>query len=349
MWTFVNFFFGGSIGRRSFDHEVSFSADMTETGVKAGARSRAIASIDRLVGAFVDMGTAKFEGTSRRRRTIDDGQVALIKAAADYGVAKLGSSPEYAYALLQTHFEKMVKGQASLEAAVEEAKEDLIQGPQDYADTDKPISEEFYDRFETYASHATSDELRQRWGRVQASEIRTPGTFSNKVLRVVDELDAETALLFEEVCKSRVGSGLYKPGMRTLNFVERSRLTAAGLIVEHGALGQKISFLKIRFDNGVDYIIAGNVIMLAVPFEEFSRQEILDAKELFHIQNDYIGVPAYVLTDEGMALSSILPDNSKAAIDSYAEMIAAKVSSRKILLMTHVGGQITQCGFSIPA
>lgn len=330
-------------------NEVSFSADMTETGVKAGAKSRAIASIDRLVGAFVDMGTAKLEGSSRRHRAKVDGQVALIKAAADYGITKLGTSPEYASALLQTHFQKMVQGQVNIESVVEEAKEDLIQGSQDYADTDKPISEEFYDRFETYASHATSDELRQRWGRVLASEIRTPGTFSNKVLRVVDELDAETALLFEEVCKSRVGSGLYKPVMRKLTFVERSRLTAAGLIVEHGALGQKITFPKIRFDNGKDYIIAGKNIILAVPFEEFSRQEILDAKELFHIQGDDIGVPAYVLTDEGIALSSILPDNSDETIELYAEKIAEKVSGRMVLLMKTEGGRLTQYGISVPA
>jgi hypothetical protein len=54
-------------------------------------------------------------------------------------------------------------------------------------------------RFERFAEDASTDELRQRWGRVLSAEIRKPGTFSPKVLRIVDEIDQSTAAIFERV------------------------------------------------------------------------------------------------------------------------------------------------------
>jgi Protein of unknown function (DUF2806) len=53
------------------------------------------------------------------------------------------------------------------------------------------LSEEFMTRFETYAEGASTEDLRQRWGRILAREVKKPGTFSLKALRVIDELELQ--------------------------------------------------------------------------------------------------------------------------------------------------------------
>jgi hypothetical protein len=43
-------------------NEASVSAEITESGVKASAKSRTVSSLDRLIGSVVDTGTAFLEG-----------------------------------------------------------------------------------------------------------------------------------------------------------------------------------------------------------------------------------------------------------------------------------------------
>lgn len=67
----------------SDDHlsnEVSLSAELTERGVKAGAKSRTISSIDRLLGGVVDLVNVPLERSARKGRAKTDAEVAVIEA-----------------------------------------------------------------------------------------------------------------------------------------------------------------------------------------------------------------------------------------------------------------------------
>jgi len=146
------------------DKETSVSAEITDKGIKAGAKSRFVAAIDRLGGAVVDMANAHVEGHAERRRAKTEGEVDLIKAATRYGVEQLGADPALAERAFQKHFRKIVREQDNTDAVLREALEDLSANPPDEASSSNQaeLSEEFLDRLEDYSATASTNELRKR-------------------------------------------------------------------------------------------------------------------------------------------------------------------------------------------
>jgi hypothetical protein len=63
--------------------------------------------------------------------------------------------------------------------------------------TPPPLTEEFLERFERYAQEASTKKLRQKWRRALSSEIREPGRFSLRVLRIPLKHALKTVWLFD--------------------------------------------------------------------------------------------------------------------------------------------------------
>lgn len=312
------------------DRETSVSAEITETGIKAGAKSRFVAALDRFAGGVVDIANAHIEAPAQRRRAKTDGEVKLIEAAAQYGVEVLGADPAVAERAFQKHFRKIVREQENSEAVAHEAIADLSTNPPSEASSadTTPLSEDFLDGIEQYSASASTDELRKRWGRVLAAEVRQPGTFSTKVLRVVDELDGETALRFEEFARNRIGSTVPKVLTGTLNFVTRNSLVAAGLLVEPGINGQGHLFADETDSLGssIKFTQFSRQLGLAIPASTTAKTDTSDGAALSLLQSR-IAIPCHLLTDAGVAISSILEDHQYAALNTYAQHL---VDNRKV-------------------
>lgn len=331
----------------NLNNEISLSAELTETGVKAGATSRALASFDRLVGAIADIGSAHLEGYAERRRARTRGDVVLIDSIVEYGVEHLGASPDQAKRAFEKHFKKVLAQQENIEAVVGEAETDLLEGAQNYEDIDGQMSEAFFDRFETYSASANTQELRHRWGRVLAAEIRRPGTFSQKVLRVIDELEPETAQLFERVCQFRVGPALYKPLMKKMSFPDTVSLVSAGLLVEPGVSGQHTVFSTFSKADGKELLIGGGENLLFA----FSRDSLSsEAPREYIAKNEgQMGVPVLVLTDAGRAIATILPDSSESIVRQFASVLAQYIEGQKLMLLRPDGDRgLVACGYATP-
>lgn len=299
------------------DKETSISAEVTKAGVKAGAKSRLVAAIDRLGGAVVDLVVAHIEAPAERKRARTAGEVKLIETIAQYGVEQLGANPDEAERAFQRHFRKVLKEQENADGVMRAALEDLHENPPNEASSndETPISEEFLDRLEGYSATASSEDLRKRWGRVLAAEVRKPGTFSGKVMRVVDELDSETALIFEQIAKHRIGTILPKTMTGELSFDEQSSLVLSGLLVEPG-LGQIVSFRPYSTEGFWSF---GNVEVGLVTFPlavKVTRER--DETEPVFISADGPAFSCYVLTPEAKAICSIIEDRQFEALSEYA-------------------------------
>ncbi|NTH13563.1 DUF2806 domain-containing protein [Agrobacterium rhizogenes] len=307
----------------SEDHlsnETSISAELTETGIKAAARSRAISAFDRLLGGVADMGNAWLEGVAIRRRAKNEGERLLIEATAKYGVEKLTSDEEFAKRALEGHFNKLARQQINKDAVVAKALEDLRQQPpsEDEANSGpEMISEDFSARFERYAEDATTDDLREKWARVLTAEIKRPNTFSVKVLRVVDELDASIAALFERVCQHQAGGVLIKATLGELAFGETARLVAAELLVEPG-MGQIRIGSEITDNQGKNFWFwAFGAIAVAL-----SKTENIPPSDPANLvltsEQGKPAIPVYVLTEVGRAITAILSDRTFKTVQGLA-------------------------------
>lgn len=310
------------------DKQVEISAKLTEQGVEAKSTSRLIAAVDRLGGNIAELLNVQLEGFTAPRRSRIEAQRQLMKAAADHGIERMSRDPEFVERVLVNQLGKMERAQANKDGVMQEALDDLrVQpsNPEEDGETPDALSPIFLDRFEGYAEQASTDELRHRWGRVFAAEIRKPGTFSQKVLRIVDELESDTAKLFEELCQGRIGYFIPKSLIDDLTFGQKTMLSVAGLILDP-SLGQLNKFTRQKTDGGMEVYMCGfrsNVIGIPVDAE---------VRSVGHFNaGDPPSMDVYILTEEGFSISQILPNTETKAASALAAKLRCDLPGASIL------------------
>jgi len=96
-----------------------------------------------------------------------------------------------------------------------------------------PLEGDWAAAFTREAEGATSDELRDRLARVLAGEIRSPGTYSRGVLRMIAELDRADIEAVKECMPFRVGDAIYNlTSVEGLRISRLLKLADAGLVAD---------------------------------------------------------------------------------------------------------------------
>jgi hypothetical protein len=319
----------------SEDHlsnEISLSGKLTDNGIEAAAKSRALASIDRLVGSVFDTGTSWFEGVAMRRRAKNNGERQLTEAATRFGIQQMSVDDEFAVRSYEALFRKAAKAQLNKEAVVAEALSDLrTQPPTDEQAAAGPdqVGDAFMDHFERYAEAATTDDLRERWGRILAGEIRAPGTFSPKVLRATDELDEASARIFEALMPFRAGNCISKCILQQpIPLDDMIKLVSAGLVVDPGFSGHSRVFGQAT-NSANERLWLTHFGKMSVGFNQ-NIDVRYDTTTIFK-SDAGPAMPVYVLTDVGTALSSILSANEENVGFQYARKLSAALPDKALL------------------
>lgn len=316
------------------DKETSISAKVTATGVEAKARSRAVAAFDRLVGNLFEKWNAPAEAKVAEVRAISDARIKIIEAATDLGIKQLDADPEFTKRVVVGHLEAITRRQQNKEAVVSVALEDLRMEPptEEQASTgSENLNEDFLNRFERYAEDATGEELRAKWGKVLAAEIREPGTVSAKTMRVVDELDVSTALLFERVCQYRLKDALVKCLIGELSVTERAQLVSAGLLVDPGFTGH-FRICSESYDSKGRSIW---LLHLGIAMASFGRHAKIPEHRQNEVppiqsQNTGPGMPIYLLTDVGVSVASILTNNEENTVAAYLNELSSFLDPEEV-------------------
>lgn len=190
--------FGGTVDDDHLSNELSASAALTETGVSVQARSRFLSAIDRLGGNAVDLLNAPLERRLEKTRAITKGEGKILDTIVQYGVDQLGASPERAERAFKSHFRKLLLEQENKDAVLIEAQADLEENPPRQSPSGD-ISDDFLDKFERYASEASSEQLRMMFGRLLAGEVRKPGSISKSTLHFISVLEPDVATVIKRV------------------------------------------------------------------------------------------------------------------------------------------------------
>lgn len=305
------------------DENVGLSVGWSRTGFNAKVKSRFLSALDRLGGRRIDEGGLHDERRIAAHKAITEAQVALITAAAQTMTKDIESNPELAKRVLQ-RFSKAEREGENVDACLTLAFEDLRnrEGALPEYDTGPDeLDSATLDRWQHYAGGATSEQLRERWGRVLAAEVRTPGTFNAKCLRIVDELDAEDAKLFERFCMERVVTWI--PNCTTsLSEQEVERLQEAGLVVK-SELGRTIGFKQGSAMGKSAWFLhvgAGNALVLRADARLPMNGGLMD---VLLSDKGTPCLPVHALSEAGVALASILPDHTNRSVEKLAGVIQA--------------------------
>lgn len=240
--------------------EISVSAELTENGVKAGAKSRALAAFDRLLGSTIDLAGVPIEGLRDRMRARNDNREELIRAVGRLASERLEFDPEVSTALIEGQVTEATRKAENKEAIALEFLEEIRSEPGEQEDTDAPIDPDWMNMFSSHAENASSEHLRTLWARILAGQVRSPGRFSLATLRFVSELDKSIAELFQSRLSSIVfDQFLIKPKeLKGQDLIDLTFLEEVGLLIEvNGLLG----ITQKNGPDGYSYNTQGNLLL----------------------------------------------------------------------------------------
>lgn len=316
------------------DRGVSVSVELTDKGVKAQAQSRLLSALDRLGGNAIEWLNVRIEPGNSERRSEIDARKRIATAAVDTYSKVVANDAALAKQIVGRMLAKEVREQANLDAIGALAIEDLRSNPptdEQAANGPSELTEEFLDRFEGYGRRASTDELRERWARVLAAEVRSPNTFSGRVLRIVDELDSETARSFERVCQFRMADTLPKGLVGELSFDDYAGLVAAELVSPTAKDGV-ILFEKVPTENGGEVWLA-NFVGFAIGIEVVDGLPLRKTiKDLVVRHSGSPALPVYFLTQAGAAVASILPNHELEAGGKLRQLLADVYPEREVAI-----------------
>lgn len=196
------------------------------------------AAISRLIGGLTDIPAAwlqakadEIKATGEARRSV---KLALAGAAGAKAISQSELVEQAMISFLPDHLRK----QSNREAVAQKALDDLGQNTEAVTKNAAEPEADWMNVFGRYAEDATSDRLRDLWGRVLAGQIRTPGTFSLTTLRFLSELEMQTAKDFESIeDEILLNSFLLKSITDRHKFHKLNELENAGLIAGARGLG----------------------------------------------------------------------------------------------------------------
>ena len=222
-------------------NEVSIEGRVTETGLSAKAKSRAIAAFDRLIGAALDVPGAKMEAWANRIRN----QGRLESATYDAAVERIGAtidSKTDAARLVDEVVASHIQAIANRKHVVKRAVE-LLALPSSDTQTEPEsdaaeVDPDWLNYFDGYAEKATSENVRDLWARVLDGEIRSPGSFCRATLRLLAELDQQMASWFQQETEFRVqGEFILRPENLTTEQVNRLTFLEQVGLIQHAHPG----------------------------------------------------------------------------------------------------------------
>ena len=297
-------------------NEVSIEGQITETGLSARAKSRAIAAIDRLVGAAVDVPAAKMEAWASRLRNQGRLDSATYDAAVERVRGRIGGDGDTGR-LVDEVVASRIEAIANKKHVAKRAIEYLASPRTDEQAEAEPASAEldpdWLNYFGGYAEKASSENVRELWGRVLAGEIRRPGSFSRATLRLLAELDQQTASWFEQETELRFdGNSIVRPDNPGNEQVERLNVLEQMGFIQH---------THPRSGMGQDFEPDSKGYSVAVEGDLGLRMKI-DATVTLEV------IP---LTRIGQEIAKILPPiDPMAVLRRLGEALAGKVTSMDI-------------------
>lgn len=317
------------------DENVGVSIGWSWSGVNAKIKSRFLSAVDRFGGRRIDEGGLDSERRIASHKAMTEARVTLITAATRTLSKEIENDPEFARRALQV-FSRAERQAENVEACLSLALEDLknreLPPPENDAGPEV-LDTAILDRWEHYAGGATSEQLRERWGRVLSAEVRVPGTFNSKCLRIVDELSSEDAKLFERLCERRLVA--WVPTCTTsISDHDVDRLVEAGLVIQSD-MGRTLPFVEGSAEGKKAwYLHAGEGLALALRGD--AKLPMKGLVDLLLSDKGTPCLPVHVLTDGGVALSSILPHNPTSALSTLAKTIQAKSEADSVWIYKRV-------------
>jgi hypothetical protein len=174
----------------------------------APVRRNALKAFDQLCAAVVDIPVAYLEGFAQAKRAENAARAELIKRSGDQISLAIEVDPAYARAAASKFAQKIVRERQSLDQVSAIAAAKLEQASENASESNgaeiSEISEDWINSFENEAAQKSSAEMQEMFGSILAGEIQRPGSFSVRTVKILGQMDATSAALFQKICSMAI-------------------------------------------------------------------------------------------------------------------------------------------------
>lgn len=175
--------------------------DGLATAIPAPLKKNFLKAVSALCTAAVEIPVSALEGRAAENRAETAARVKIIETGADQIAAQMKVDPEYASIAVQKYGSKIIRERINVDKAVSIAQDQLEALPAPKG-TEEPesLNDDWLNAFETEASQKSTEEMQKLFGKILAGEIQRPNSFSLKTLKLMGDLDSQTAALFRRLC-----------------------------------------------------------------------------------------------------------------------------------------------------
>jgi hypothetical protein len=310
---------------------LGFKIAWSWTGVTFKISGRFASAVDAWGGYWVSAKFRKLEADSLREEALNAAESRLIEIATEAIGKEVRNDLAISAAILESGlkgaFETGRRKQKILDVAYESLSNSVGKSAQEESGPDS-VSAEFMSRLGQYAAHATTEDLQEKWGLVLAQELRAPGTFGPKVMRLIDEINADLAAAFQEACKFRIGIGIPEELVPGSSEFTVKQLQSAGLLMPDPPLTK-------RYTLAVELLDIDGAGVAAITGDHAATGWNNPQHDLKQV-NEQLGhlTTCWYLTEEGYAISTIFPNEEMDAVRALRKQLRTKFPSLTFLLYT---------------
>lgn len=266
-------------------------------------------AISRLVGAAVEIPAGWLDEVAQASKDRKEARSKVMSAIGEKVAELAVTDPSILDRGLATLLSTSLREQINREAVARKAYERLEAAPPS-KDSDGP-SDDWMNVFEGHAANASSEMMRDMFGRILAGEIRSAGTFSLQTVQLLSVLDAVSVQVISKIAPIVVdGSAIPRDlARKRMQYEELLTLEEVGFL-KIGA--EMIHFSKARDPEGRCFFL-GTEKALAVGFEDKSGGRL--------------DIGGYPLTRAGREIFEVIPVDTdfQALADAFWDMGAETV------------------------
>lgn len=215
------------------------------TGVPAPIRKNFFKAFAQLCTAAVDVPVAKLESKAAEIRAASKARIQILNKEGEQISAQLKVPKEYVDKASEKFASKIVREQLNLDQIGLNAANNLNNENHDDSEqqTSEEISDDWLNEFENYAKLKSSDDMKLIFGKILSGEIKKPGTFSIRTVRLISQLDNQAAKLFQRLCSHSVSMYFGHNHLRDARVVSLNGNAGSNSLAQYGLSFDNLNIL----------------------------------------------------------------------------------------------------------
>ena len=170
-------------------------------------RRNFLKAFGQLCTAAIDVPGAYLTGIADERRAETAARIKLINTTAEQIAQQMQTDPEYARVAVRKFGHRVLREQVNLDLISQKAASEIRDasesnqesGPEESGDA---ISDDWLNAFETEARQKSTEEMQTLFGKILAGEIRKPGSYSTRSVKILGSFDQNIANNFLRLCSN---------------------------------------------------------------------------------------------------------------------------------------------------